>query len=148
MLRTLPPVNLGVRLPHNANRLYSLSKKECMANFKHHSEFPKAKQLQAFRFPYVCFTCRKSYKYPAQSAPRICPQCAKPMEMLSRKFSAPKSKDKQQWLKVQYLVEHGFRFYAAYEMHGAAAVRMKYPSTLEDAKTFVLKVRQKEVRAA
>lgn len=109
-----------------------------MGHFKHHTYFPKAKAQQRFRFPFVCFSCRKSYKLPTSDKPRLCPQCRKPMEMLSRKFSAPKSKDILQWKKVQFLVEHGFRFYSVYvvtELGGKRAV--KYPATLDEAKAFV-----------
>ena len=60
------------------------------------------------------------------------------MTMLSRKFSAPASRDKQQWQKVQYLVEHGFRFYPVYEpLPSGGQQRVKYPETLQEAKEFV-----------
>ena len=65
------------------------------------------------------------------------------MEMLSRKFSAPKSADVAQWKKVQFLVAHGFRFYSVYkavESGGKQSVR--YPSTLEEAKDFVVTFRE------
>ena len=60
------------------------------------------------------------------------------MEMLSRKFSAPRSGDVAQWKKVQFLVQRGFRFYAVYEpteLGGKRAV--KYPATLQEALLFV-----------
>ncbi len=107
-----------------------------MTGFKHHSRFPKLKAQQQFRFPFVCFFCRKSFKYPAFEAVRVCPQCQKPLEMLSRKFSAPKSKDREQWLKVQYLVEHGFRFYPV-RLPQSGGVSVKYPTTLNEARVFV-----------
>lgn len=107
-----------------------------MANFKHHSYFPKAKAIQQFRFPFVCFGCRKSFKFPASSEKRVCPQYRTPMEMLSRKFSAPKSKDVAQWQKVQFLVERGFRFNRAYRLGGESQV-MRYPATLKEARIFV-----------
>ena len=72
------------------------------------------------------------------------------MEMLSRKFSAPKSADVAQWKKVQFLVAHGFRFYTVFrpsEWGGKQSVR--YPATLEEAKAFVLAFReQAELPAA
>jgi hypothetical protein len=108
-----------------------------MASYKHHSYFQKERAAQEFRFPYVCFPCRKSFKYPAREAPRHCPQCGKQTERLSRKFSAPKSKDIAQWKKVQYLVEHGFRFYSVYERPELGGMRVQYPSTLDEAKAFV-----------
>ena len=72
------------------------------------------------------------------------------MEMLSRKFSAPRSADVAQWKKVQFLVEHGFRFYSVYrpsESGGKQSVR--YPATLEEAEDFVVAFReQAELPAA
>ena len=60
------------------------------------------------------------------------------MTMLSRKFSAPAAKDKQQWQKVQYLVEHGFKFYSVYERSPSGGQqRVKYPETLQEARDFV-----------
>lgn len=112
-----------------------------MAAFKHHSCFPKAKMRQQYRFPFVCFACRKSFKYPPVSGARVCPQCQRPMEMLSRKFSAPKSKDLDQWAKVEYLVSRGFRFYTAYVPHESGGrIAVKYPDTLKEAEDFVARV--------
>jgi hypothetical protein len=56
--------------------------------------------------------------------------------MLSRKFSAPKSKDREQWQKVQYLVEHGFRFYPVRKFEEGGLL-VRYPATLKEAKVFV-----------
>ena len=109
-----------------------------MSKFKHHTHFPKPGAEQAYRFPFVCFACRKSFKYPAQPEPRVCPQCRRPMERLSRKFSAPRSTDLMQWRKVQYLVEHGFRFHTAYVPVAPGVSRsVDYPQTLQQAKAFV-----------
>ena len=109
-----------------------------MAKFKHHSHFPKPGTEQPYRFPFVCFACRKSFKYPAQPEQRTCPQCRGPMEQLSRKFSAPKSTDLMQWRKVQYLVEHGFRFHTAYvQVAPGVSQSIDYPRTLQEAKAFV-----------
>lgn len=109
-----------------------------MGRFKHHTYFPKEKEVQAFRFPFACFDCRKSFKLPARPEGRNCPQCRTPMEMLSRKFSAPRSKDLAQWRKVRFLVEHGFRFYSVYEATESGGKRaVRYPVTLSEAREFV-----------
>lgn len=59
------------------------------------------------------------------------------MVMLSRKFSAPRCKDLGQWEKVRFLIEHGFRFYPAYELSCGGMLAVRYPATLAEAKTFV-----------
>lgn len=111
-----------------------------MAKFKHHSAFAKVKQVQGFRFPHVCFGCRKSFKFPVQIAVRLCSHCREPMTRLCRKFSAPKSNDKQQWEKVRFLVENGFLFYPVREMlEPGVFMRATYPKTLSEAKAFVEK---------
>jgi DNA-directed RNA polymerase subunit RPC12/RpoP len=108
-----------------------------MAIFKHHKYFPKERQAQAFLFPHVCFSCRKSFKKPVRTEPRVCPQCRSTLIRFSRKFKAPKSSDRAQWDKVKFLVEHGFFFYSAYERVGFGEVRVSYPRTLEEAREFV-----------
>lgn len=114
-----------------------------MGKFQHHSRFPKHKHVQAYRFPFVCFDCRKSFKLPVSAGSRLCPQCRRPMEMLSRKFSAPKSADAAQWKKVQFLVEHGFRFYPVYtRVESGVKYLVRYPMTLAEAKDFVVAFRE------
>jgi hypothetical protein len=111
-----------------------------MAKFKHHSAFAKVKHIQGFRFPHVCFTCRKSFKFPVQITARLCPQCRGQMTRLCRKFAAPKANDKHQWEKVRFLVENGFLFYPIREMiEPGVFMRVPYPKTLSEAKTFVAK---------
>ncbi|PKO67322.1 MAG: hypothetical protein CVU22_12365 [Betaproteobacteria bacterium HGW-Betaproteobacteria-16] len=110
-----------------------------MAAFKHHKYFPKEKDAQRFLFPHVCFDCRKSFKKPASDEPRLCPQCSNPLAKLSRKFSAPASSDKAQWEKVHFLVEHGFLFQSVFEpSESGGQQRVPYPSTLEEARKFVV----------
>lgn len=108
-----------------------------MRKFRHHAYFAKPKQLQTFRFPFVCFVCRKSFKYPANLAERRCPQCRGGMVMLSRKFSAPKAKDRDQWKKIQLLVEHGFRFYPVYKPVAGGWQAVRYPQLLNEVAEFV-----------
>lgn len=109
-----------------------------MAKFQHHSRFPNASAAQQYRFPHVCCACRKAFKYPANASGRICPQCKQPLERLSRKFHAPRSKDIAQWKKIELLLRHGFRFHPVYrQVTGSIKVAVAYPATLEEAKSFV-----------
>ncbi|MES3024533.1 MAG: hypothetical protein V4857_23440 [Pseudomonadota bacterium] len=111
-----------------------------MEKFRNHSHFAKPAPVKAYRFPFVCVGCRKSFKYPSSLQVKHCPQCKEPMVMLGRKFSAPKSKDLAQWAKVKFLVEHGFRFYAVYEPSHWGGMRVvEYPKTLAEAQQFVVK---------
>jgi hypothetical protein len=64
------------------------------------------------------------------------------MEMLSRKFSAPRSADVAQWIKVQLLVENGFRSYSVFEaVESGAKKAVRYPATLTEARNFVVAFR-------
>lgn len=110
-----------------------------MGKFRHHQLFPKVKSVQAFRFPFVCLACRKSFKYPVATTERFCPQCRTSLVMLSRKFSAPRSHDAAQWEKIRFLIEHGFRFYSVYEPSCGGMTAVRYPATLAEAKHFVQK---------
>lgn len=110
-----------------------------MSHFKHYTKFPHEKSLQSFRYPHVCFTCRKSYKQPAAQLGRKCPQCGGALTALSRKFSAPKTNDIEQWKKVEFLVMHGFLFQPVHELReDGYSYRANYPSTLAEARSFVI----------
>jgi len=117
-----------------------------MGKFRSHQYFAKSKDIQAFRFPFVCLACRKSFKYPVKTSERRCPQCGGGMVMLSRKFSAPRSKDMSQWEKIRFLVEHGFRFYPVYEPSCGGMLSVRYPATLSEAKTFVQRFSAQKVK--
>ena len=94
-----------------------------------------------YLFPSVCFTCRKSFKRPPTEATLRCPQCAGALVQLSRKFSAPRSKDREQWSKVQALVSAGFRFQSLYEPipGGRGGNKVAYPSRLSEVQEFILR---------
>lgn len=108
-----------------------------MAKFRHHRYFPKDRYVRSFLFPHVCLSCRKSFKKPASSSSRICPECGLPLVQLSRKFKAPKAKDIDQWKKVALLIQNGFLFYSHYERSGPVAHRVAYPKTLADTHEFL-----------
>lgn len=117
-----------------------------MKKFRHHAYFAKPKVVQAYRFPFVCLSCRKSFKFPAALRERHCPQCAGPMVMLSRKFSAPKCKDLAQWAKVRFLIGHGFRFYPVFDPCAGGMLTARYPDTLAQARWFVQRFASQPVR--
>ena len=92
-----------------------------------------------YLFPSVCFTCRKSFKRPPSRSTLVCPQCRGELAQLSRKFSAPKSRDREQWNKVEALVRAGFRFQSIYEPmpSGVQGKRVEYPKRLHEVPDFV-----------
>jgi hypothetical protein len=88
-------------------------------------------------YPFVCFSCRKSFKRvwpPSGSATLPCPECGGQSFGLARKFRAPARSDAAQWKKVQFLVESGFRFGSLHDEQGE---RVPYPKTLKEAEAFV-----------
>ena len=106
-----------------------------MSSFKHHSAFPKEKNIQSFLFPFACFNCNKSFKKPHSEEPRKCPKCHSEMTRLSRKFKPPKKDDLEAWRVVEYVVKAGFRYQSIHIGNGQQA---NYPITLREAESFVL----------
>jgi hypothetical protein len=53
---------------------------------------------------------------------------------MNRKFKPPRQADEQQWKKVRFLYERGYRFQTVYDQNG---VSVPYPETLEEARDFV-----------
>jgi hypothetical protein len=120
-----------------------------VATFKHHSAFPKDKDIQGHLFPHVCFQCKKSFKKPISDDPRLCPQCGGETIRLSRRFSTPAAMDVLQWKKVQFLVAHGFLFQSVYEpTESGGQQRTNYPATFEQAKEFVVTFKSQAVNRA
>jgi hypothetical protein len=91
---------------------------------------------KAYLFPFACFACRRSFKRPfvAGVDVRPCPHCGEEAVRLSRKFKAPARDDVEQWKKISFLCEHGFRFASVYDENGTS---VPYPETLKDAQGFV-----------
>jgi len=117
-----------------------------VTKFKHHSYFPKEKNVQSYLFPNLCFVCRKSFKKPVSDEPRLCSDCGGVLFEVSRKFTAPKKTDKAQWEKVEYLVERGFRFQSIYEQReDGGFYKVSYPETLKEAREFVVKYQEQSV---
>ena len=53
---------------------------------------------------------------------------------MNRKFKAPPIADLEQWAKVRFLSDHGFRFGSIVDAEGQG---VPYPGTLRDARKFV-----------
>lgn len=81
---------------------------------------------------HACFACRKGYKVvPRDDGRPTCPNCGGEMHEMGRAFRAPKRKDAEQWVKVQALYAHGFRF----SRYGGEYEPL--PSRLRDVGAFV-----------
>lgn len=92
------------------------------------------KRFPSYLHPHACFHCRKSFKRsiaPAPSPAPKCPDCGGVVVALDRKFKPPKTDDLEQWAKVRYLVEHGYRFRSIQSERGG---REAYPATLKEAR--------------
>jgi hypothetical protein len=93
--------------------------------------------------PFTCFECRCTFKreFERDLLLRKCPTCKNDALMMDIRFRPPKKRDDKQWKKVEFLVSHGFFFQKIYRREGPVSYREKYPSTLEQAKEFVVKYR-------
>jgi hypothetical protein len=78
--------------------------------FKHHSYFAKEKHIQSYLYPYVCFSCRLSFKKPFREEARICPCCQGMLVKLGRKFKVPKRSNIRGWHIVKQMLAQGARF--------------------------------------
>lgn len=92
---------------------------------------------------YACFTCRKVFKrdYDPNMLEMKCPNCGGISHNVGRNFRAPKRGNKNQWEKIEFLVSNGFRFQSIY----VDGKRLSYPDTLEEAKFFVEKYKDKAI---
>ncbi len=87
-----------------------------------------------FRRPFVCFTCRKSFKRSAREATRTCPDCGGGATQLHQKFRAPPRESSEKWRVVAFLVAHGFRYQSITDDTGRT---LSYPTTMREAEEFV-----------
>jgi phage FluMu protein Com len=92
---------------------------------------------------YACFTCRKVFKrhYDPNILEMKCPNCGEISQNVGRNFRARKRGNKNQWEKIEFLVSNGFRFQSIY----VDGKRISYPDTLEEAKLFVEKYKDKAI---
>lgn len=104
-----------------------------------------------YAMSFVCFACRKSFKRhfdvdPSQYPSEIeCSECGDTSYNLGRNFKAPKRSDDSQWKKVEFLVEHGFRFQKI-RIGPNHYDTVAYPKTLEEAKEFVRNYKQYAIK--
>ena len=97
--------------------------------------------MALYTHPFACLSCRRCYRrVAARRVPRKCPTCGSMTVAMNRKFKAPKQTDKEQWQKVVFLYEHGFRFQTVYGQDGLS---VPYPDSLQEARDFVRLYRQR-----
>jgi DNA-directed RNA polymerase subunit RPC12/RpoP len=99
---------------------------------------------------FVCLSCQKSFKRQSNAAKSVsdilpCPECGGPSYNFGRHFKAPKRTDKQQWQKIKFLFEHGFRFQKIRKGSGHHNT-IAYPETLAEAKEFVVKYKDYAIK--
>ena len=97
-------------------------------------------------FPFACFECRRAFKrgYEPGVEARPCPACGGTAYRLNRKFKTPIRNNIKQWQKVRFLYEQGFRFQSVPNVVPGQAV--PYPKTLAEARLFVQRFRDHEVK--
>ena len=106
-----------------------------------------------YNMAFACLECRKSFKRELKGVlPRDfpdalkCPNCCGPSYNFGRHFKAPKASDIQQWKKVIFLFEHGFRFRKIRDGSGHHDT-VPYPDTMEQAKEFVVKYKAYAIKS-
>jgi len=106
-----------------------------------------------YSMSYACLSCKTAHKRHVDGSPldyprkMECPICKSETFNLGRHFKAPKKSDKAQWIKVEFLIKHGFQFQKIrLEKNGYESV--PYPKTLDEAKEFVVKYKKWALRSA
>lgn len=102
-----------------------------------------------YHLSFACIDCRKSFKRLVDPLGEIpeklpCPDCGKSAINLGRHFKPPKRSNTKQWLKVKFLVEHGFCFQRVYAENYEI---VPYPDTIEEAKEFVEKYKKHAIQS-
>jgi len=93
----------------------------------------------------VCLNCQKAFNqgtdFTKLQAEKLCPDCGRPMVLLSHRFRPPKKTDDKKWEVVKYLVENGFYYDHVFEkIHGSVYEDYAiYPETMKAAREFVEK---------
>ena len=85
----------------------------------------------------VCLTCRKAFSIgPDYLKPEKCSECGGNYIAYNHKFRPPKRDDLKAWKVVGFLSEHGFTYQHVKAIDGNY---VEYPTTLEEAREFIVK---------
>jgi len=91
----------------------------------------------AYRIAHACFDCRKSFKievnFGEPTEEHKCPQCGSRLEYMGRSFRSPKTRDADQWKKVEKLIRAGFVFSSYRQFPDAEPM----PDTLCEVDAFI-----------
>ena len=106
-----------------------------------------------YSMSYACLSCKTAHKRHVEGSPldypmkMDCPICKGVTYNLGRHFKAPKKSDDAQWKKVAFLIEHGFLFQKI-RVSPNSYESVPYPKTLDEAKKFVVKYKDRVVNHA
>ena len=90
----------------------------------------------------VCLECRIALNRDIDLGSELtypCPECAKPMTLLSHRFRAPKKTDIKAWEIVKFLIENGFPFQHIYKIEDGKITNeyAEFPKNMKEAKEFI-----------
>ena len=90
----------------------------------------------------VCLECKISFNRDIDLGSELsypCPECGKPMTLLSHRFRAPKKNDKKAWETVKFLIENGFPFQHIYKIEDRKLTNeyAEFPNTMKEAEEFI-----------
>lgn len=103
----------------------------------------------------VCLKCRITLNRTFDSGSELtypCPECGKPMILLSHRFRPPIKSDDKKWETIKFLIDNGFYFQHIYEKieikNGVTSHQnyVSYPDKLRDAKEFVAKYKSQAIK--
>ena len=100
----------------------------------------------------VCVNCQLSWNINLHDDGQkecLCPECKRPMTILTHRFRPPVKEDKKGWTVVRFLIEHGFPYQHIYDKQPderssgiTGKTYVSYPTNLPDAKEFIEKYKE------